>query len=80
MSKKSDIVQLEHQPERESLDIVADYAPIEIQKEIQQLDDPEWIQSQKAYLRKLDFIILPTISAFYFFEYLDRGNIAVCCW
>lgn len=39
-------------------------------------DDPEWNTAQKRYLQKLDYIILPTISALYFFEYLDRGNIA----
>ncbi|KAH8879519.1 MFS general substrate transporter, partial [Thozetella sp. PMI_491] len=33
-------------------------------------------EAQKKYLRKVDFIILPTISLLYFFEYLDRGNIA----
>lgn len=54
-----------------------DYAPAEIQKEVQHLEDPDWIRAQKKYLRKLDFIILPMISSFYFFEYLDRGNIAV---
>ncbi|KAF5855678.1 hypothetical protein ETB97_008613 [Aspergillus alliaceus] len=32
--------------------------------------------TENRYLRKLDYIILPTISALYFFEYLDRGNIA----
>ncbi|OAK96736.1 MFS general substrate transporter [Phaeosphaeriaceae sp. SRC1lsM3a] len=40
------------------------------------LDDPEWVNKQKRYLRKLDFILMPTISLLYFFEYLDRGNIA----
>jgi len=32
---------------------------------------------RNRYLWKLDFLILPTISACYFFEYLDRGNVAV---
>jgi hypothetical protein len=53
------------------------YAPIDIQKEAQLVDDPEWIKKQKKYLRKLDLILMPTISLLYFFEYLDRGNIAV---
>ena len=35
------------------------------------------VKAEKRYLRTLDFIILPAISALYFFEYLDRGNIAV---
>ncbi|KAH7304059.1 major facilitator superfamily domain-containing protein [Stachybotrys elegans] len=39
-------------------------------------EDPEWIAAQKSYLKKLDWIILPMISLLYFFEYLDRGNIA----
>jgi hypothetical protein len=54
-----------------------DYAPPEIQKEAHILEDPEYVRAQKKYLRKLDCIILPAISALYFFEYLDRGNIAV---
>ncbi|KUJ07654.1 MFS general substrate transporter [Mollisia scopiformis] len=54
----------------------SDYAAPEIQKETQVLHDPEYLQAQKRYLWKLDCIILPTISVLYFFEYLDRGNIA----
>ncbi|KAE8393075.1 major facilitator superfamily domain-containing protein [Aspergillus alliaceus] len=46
------------------------------EKEAPFSDDPEWNTAQNRYLRKLDYIILPTISALYFFEYLDRGNIA----
>lgn len=38
---------------------------------------PEARARERAYLWKLDCIILPTISALYFFEYIDRGNIAV---
>lgn len=53
------------------------YAPLDIQKETRILQDPEWFEKQKKYLRKLDMILLPTISILYFFEYLDRGNIAV---
>ena len=53
------------------------YASAEIQQSTQILDSPEGLQRKRAYMRKLDFIILPTISALYFFEYLDRGNIAV---
>jgi hypothetical protein len=47
------------------------------QKSADLADDPEWILAQKRYLRKLDLTILPMISTLYFFEYLDRGNIAV---
>jgi len=54
-----------------------DYAPPEIQKEAHLLEDLGYILAQKRYLRRLDLIILPAISALYFFEYLDRGNIAV---
>lgn len=53
------------------------YAPVDIQKETCILEDPEWLAKQKKYLRKLDSILLPTISILYFFEYLDRGNIGV---
>jgi hypothetical protein len=34
-------------------------------------------QIEKRYRRRLDMIILPTVSLLYFFEYLDRGNVAV---
>lgn len=63
-------IESKHQPD--------EYAPIEIQKEARALEDPKWISKQKKYLQKLDLILMPTISILYFFEYLDRGNIAVC--
>ena len=53
-----------------------DYAPDEIQKNVQSLEDPEVARAYKSYMRKLDLIILPTITLLYFFEYLDRGNVA----
>lgn len=56
-----------------------DYAPPEIQREAEILQDAAHVAAQKKYLRKLDLIILPAISILYFFEYLDRGNIAVSC-
>lgn len=56
-----------------------DYAPPEIQREAEILHDAAHLAAQKKYLRKLDFSILPAISILYFFEYLDRGNIAVSC-
>jgi len=39
--------------------------------------DPETKRAHDRYLWKLDLLILPAISACYFFEYLDRGNVAV---
>lgn len=45
-------------------------------KDIPVRQDEEWIKAQKRYLRKLDGILLPAVSILYFFEYLDRGNIA----
>jgi len=54
-----------------------DYASPEVQKAAHRFDDSGYILAQKRYLRKLDLIILPMISTLYFFEYLDRGNIAV---
>lgn len=77
MGQQAEIVHLENQPSAESLQDKTDYAPPEIQKEVQHLEEPAWIDAQKTYLRKLDLTILPAISALYFFEYLDRGNIAV---
>ena len=54
------------------------YAELEIQKETHEvLDDPDARKYERRYLRKLDMIILPTVSGLYFFEYLDRGNVAV---
>lgn len=55
----------------------AGYAAADVQKEVQHLDSPEMSLARKRYLRKLDLIILPMISVLYFFEYLDRGNVAV---
>jgi len=50
-----------------------------IQNDLQyDLNDPSSVSAVKKYLWRLDFMILPTISACYFFAYLDRGNVAVC--
>ena len=68
--------EISHVEDRNELDR-EDYAPPEVQKGIQLLDTQELQTARKKYLRKLDLIILPTISALYFFECLDRGNIAV---
>lgn len=54
------------------------YAEQDIQVENHQiLDDVETRKYERAYMWKLDCIICPTISLLYFFEYLDRGNVAV---
>ncbi len=52
------------------------YADPSIQHSSHNLDSPEAHTRERKYMRKLDATILPTISALYFFEYLDRGNIA----
>ena len=63
----------------DTMDIEAKgYAAPEIQEKTHEvLDDPDARKYERSYLRKLDMIILPTISGLYFFEYLDRGNVAV---
>lgn len=48
----------------------------EVEKAVPIRTDEEWIKAQKGYLRKLDGILLPAMSLMYFFEYLDRGNVA----
>lgn len=55
------------------------YASSDIQQQtlIVQEDTPEARARERTYIWKLDCIILPTISWLYFFEYIDRGNIAV---
>lgn len=53
------------------------FAGIEGSVEAHILDSPEAREAERKYIWKLDLIILPTISALYFFEYIDRGNIAV---
>lgn len=58
-------------------ELAAGYAPEDVQQSAQILGDPEFAQRKRRYVWKLDCIILPTVSALYFFEYLDRGNIAV---
>lgn len=52
------------------------FANIEESVELHILDSPEAREAERKYIWKLDLIILPTISALYFFEYIDRGNIA----
>ncbi len=54
-----------------------DFSLDEIEKAIHPLQDPERSAAERRYIRRLDWIILPTISSLYFFEYLDRGNVAV---
>lgn len=57
----------------------AEVAPDDVRQNALQVlnDSPESRARERAYLWKLDSIILPVISALYFFEYIDRGNIAV---
>ena len=65
MGNDSEISHIEDSSSQPDLE-ATDYAPAEIQKEIGVLDDPDWVAAQKKYLRRLDFIILPTISTLYF--------------
>jgi hypothetical protein len=57
----------------------AGIAPDDVRRNVLEVlnDSPESRARERAYLWKLDTIILPVISALYFFEYIDRGNIAV---
>lgn len=48
------------------------YASEDIQEQTQVLHSPEDAERVRKYLWKLDCIILPTISALYFFEYLGK--------
>lgn len=68
---------LEQNIDISNLDSADGYASVEIQKETNILDTDEARLQERKHKWKLDSIILPTISALYFFEYLDRGNIAV---
>ena len=55
------------------------YADASIQKQNREILDgsAESRRIEKRYMRRLNKLILPTISALYFFEYLDRGNVGV---
>ncbi len=77
MRAKDAVAHVEEGHQQDYLEKSDDYAPDDIQKAARQLEDPEWIKAQRRYLWKLDSIILPAISVLYFFEYLDRGNVAV---
>lgn len=74
MDDKDDVSRVESRQEDTQTN---DYASRDIQKVAHRLDDTKFFLAQKRYLRKLDLTILPMISILYFFEYLDRGNIAV---
>ena len=49
-----------------------EYASEDIQQQAQILESPENSERVRKYMWKLDCIILPTISALYFFEYLGE--------
>ncbi|CAD6584916.1 MAG: hypothetical protein ASARMPRED_001947 [Alectoria sarmentosa] len=52
------------------------FVNIENPMEVHNLESPGAREAERKYIWKLDLIILPTISALYFSEYIDRGNIA----
>ncbi|QKX53142.1 uncharacterized protein TRUGW13939_00218 [Talaromyces rugulosus] len=64
--------------DREKSTEQAEIAPDDVHRNALEVlnDSPESRARERAYLWKLDTIILPVISALYFFEYIDRGNIA----
>lgn len=78
--------ELEHRGGFDELVGKRGFVDIENSLEVHNLDSPGAREAERKYIWKLDLIILPTISALYFFEYIDRGNIAVCtsvefnCW
>lgn len=39
-------------------------------------ETPEWKQSEKKLVRKLDMTLMPIVWILYMFNYLDRNNIA----
>jgi len=39
-------------------------------------ETPEWKQSEKSLVRKLDITLMPMVWILYMFNYLDRNNIA----
>ena len=55
------------------------YADASIQKQNREILDGtvEAKRIERRYMWRLNYLVLPTISALYFFEYLDRGNVAV---
>jgi hypothetical protein len=40
------------------------------------MDDEQWRTAEKSLVRKLDFTLVPMVWLLYFFNYLDRNNIA----
>ena len=78
---KDNAIHLETGPQRASVDDIESkgYADAAIQKQNREVFDgtDEARRIERRYMRRLNTIILPTISALYFFEYLDRGNVAV---
>ncbi|EGU73464.1 hypothetical protein FOXB_16025, partial [Fusarium oxysporum f. sp. conglutinans Fo5176] len=39
-------------------------------------ETPEWKESEKRLVRKLDMTLMPMVWILYMFNYLDRNNIA----
>ena len=82
-SEKVDTLQLENAPPSRTTAAeelkATGYADACIQKQTLEIlnGSAESRCIEKRYMRRLNMIILPTISALYFFEYLDRGNVGV---
>ena len=42
----------------------------------EEYESPEWKETEKRIVRKLDMTLLPMVWIMYLFNYLDRNNIA----
>jgi hypothetical protein len=40
------------------------------------MTDPEWRNTEKRLVRKLDMTLMPMVWVLYLFNYLDRNNIS----
>jgi hypothetical protein len=78
---KDNATHLEIGPQSTAVDDIESkgYADAAIQKQNREVFDStdEARRIERRYMRRLNLIVLPTISALYLFEYLDRGNVAV---
>ena len=78
--KKSALLKFQASPgvqSVESSNVAGSHVDEEPESQVDPSKDPERDFHEKKYMRKLNWTILPMISALYFFSYLDRGNIAV---